>query len=114
MHCKQFQGSSTDGNLDGLDRRLVELAEESPDPPLLEQLPPWPQRCGGGSIAADAVTGGGQCSTSRREQEEQGNKVEAASHASTDCPLVYLSRHTHTLATIDTSSCCLLSPRPLK
>uniref|UniRef100_A0A0A9HEI7 Uncharacterized protein n=1 Tax=Arundo donax TaxID=35708 RepID=A0A0A9HEI7_ARUDO len=81
--------------LNGLESRLVELLEQSPDPLVLEQLLPRPQPRSSSGITSGATPTlaagiGGQCgsSSSRRreqehQQEEQGNKVEATarSHA---------------------------------
>lgn len=96
-------------DLNGLERRLVEFLEESPDPLVLKQLLPWPKPCSSSSITGGVFTAtahGGQCSSAtgrgdeqeQGEEEEQGNKVEATSHppfASTAC-LDLASTHTRT------------------
>ena len=78
----KFQVTSSD--LDGLESRLVKLGEQSPDPLVLEQLLPGPQRSSSGIAAR---LGRCQCSSDGRrgqqehQQEEQGNKVEATARS---------------------------------
>lgn len=78
----KFQVTSSD--LDGLESRLVKLGEQSPDPLVLEQLLPWPQRSSSGIAARLGrcqCSSGGRRGQQEHQQEEQGNKVEATARS---------------------------------